>query len=63
MTAYLCAEAGHQIDPFSDFARELVAYTFEMLDAEVVDDLMMEAIETLETKTSRNVRAAYGAPK
>jgi hypothetical protein len=58
MTAYLCAEAGHQIDPFSDFAREIVAYTFEKKDADVVDDLMAEAADNIEAKASMHVRAA-----
>jgi hypothetical protein len=45
LTAHVCAEAGYHVDPRSDLAREIVAYTFEMLDAGVVDDLMVEAIE------------------
>jgi hypothetical protein len=59
MTAALCAEAGYQIDPFSDFAREIVAYTFEMKGDDVVDDLMAEAADNMEAKAvSQHVRAA-----
>jgi hypothetical protein len=64
ITAYLCAEAGHQIDPFSDFAREIVAYTFEMNDSDIVNQLMLEAAENMEAKASITTEnaTAYRAP-
>jgi hypothetical protein len=57
MTAYLCKEAGHQIEPLSDFAREIVAYTFETKQSAVVDDLMEEAAANMEEKAARHVVA------
>lgn len=58
LTACICKEVGYPIDPFSDFARELVAYTFEMLEADVVDDLMLEAVANVIRNTTRQARAA-----
>ncbi len=48
LTAFVCAESGYRIDVYSDFARELVAYTFEMLDSELVDDLLIEVACNIE---------------
>lgn len=50
MTACLCAEVGYTIDPQSDFAREIVAYTFEALDSSFIDELMASAVQKLEQK-------------
>ncbi|MBY3433710.1 hypothetical protein HFN89_06055 [Rhizobium laguerreae] len=63
MTAYLCAEVGHQIDPYSDFAREIVAYTFEMRESDVVDELMVDAADNLDAKLRRNVGAPLCAAR
>lgn len=48
MTAYLAVERGFTIDPLSDLARELVAYTFEQLDHEIIDEMMEEACRSFE---------------
>ncbi|MNL76644.1 hypothetical protein D3C87_2026420 [compost metagenome] len=58
MTACICKEVGYNIDPFSDFARELVAYTFEVLEADVVDDLMLEAVDNVIRNTTQHTREA-----
>lgn len=50
MTACLCTEVGYTIDPQSDFAREIVAYTFEALDNPSIDELMASAVQKLEQK-------------
>lgn len=52
LTAFVCAESGYRIDVFSDFARELVAYTFEMRDSELVDDLLIEAACKIEEEAA-----------
>ncbi|WP_315922211.1 hypothetical protein [Mesorhizobium sp. SP-1A] len=50
MTACLAAECGYEIDPMSDLARELVAYTFEHLEHEIIDELMAEAGQSPDTQ-------------
>lgn len=61
LTAFVCAESGYRIDVFSDFARELVAYTFEMLNSELVDDLLIEAACKIEEEAAfRTVPLAVG---
>jgi hypothetical protein len=62
LTAYVCHECGYQIDVFSDFARELVGYTFEMSGSAAVDDLMVEAAENIEKKSASRSHFLVGAP-
>jgi hypothetical protein len=55
LTASICAEVGITIDPSSDMAREIVAYAFEALEADVIDDLLEEASDVAEARTSSDL--------
>jgi hypothetical protein len=50
MTACLAAECDYEIDPMSDLAREIVAYTFEHMEHEIIDDMLAEAGQLLDTQ-------------
>jgi hypothetical protein len=51
LTARICSQVGFALEPLSDMAREIVAYTFETIESAVIDELMNEASINAEEKS------------
>lgn len=53
MTAAICRRVGKVIDPQSDLAREIVAYSFECREDKVIEELMASALNGMRPKQVR----------
>lgn len=53
MSADIIREVGKELDPMSDTAREIVAYTFQAFESPAIDKLFEVAIENAEELMSR----------